>query len=155
MNITMKTSIRVRFVWTSNFLNIWICNKLVCYVSIIEYKVWRSLTNCNTLRKTEVILDDFENIDFWKPQRRTLLPNLENRDVSKCFHILGVKLIFRNCVRVLSEGFSPLFFIIKIQRPFSKGGSKKRKSDNVDKHGHGQKKRRPSTLCREEISKTI
>ena len=26
-------------------------------------------------------------------------------------------------------------------------GSKKRKSKNDDKHGHGQDKRRPSTLC--------
>ena len=26
-------------------------------------------------------------------------------------------------------------------------GSKKKKSNNDDKHGHGQEKRRPSTLC--------
>ena len=39
-----------------------------------------------------------------------------------------------------------LFFKLrKIQQPFSRGGAKKRKSNNDDKHDHGLEKRRPST----------
>ena len=35
----------------------------------------------------------------------------------------------------------------KKKTPFSPRGSKKKKSNNDDKHGHGQEKRRLSTLC--------
>ena len=55
--------------------------------------------------------------------------------------------------------FSPfLFFLdraLNYRGRFPRG-SKKKKSNNDDKHGHGQEKRRPSTLCRgkKKVSKT-
>ena len=47
----------------------------------------------------------------------------------------------RRCKKVLQEHLDN--FIAAV---FPRG-SKKRKSNNDDKHGHGQEKRRPSTLC--------
>ena len=47
--------------------------------------------------------------------------------------------VYRYCLKGV------LLKIVKIQQPLSQGSSKKRKSDNDDKHGHGQEKWRPTT----------
>ena len=83
----------------------------------------------------------------------TTKPNFTPKSpASRCFQIF-----FRYCVntffskrfvQILSKG--PFFIFVKICLNYSScfsEGSKKRKSNNDDKHEHGQEKRRPSTLC--------
>ena len=54
----------------------------------------------------------------------------------------------KSCIQVLSKGCRQVKITNTIAAVFPRG-SKKRKCNNDDKHGHDQEKRRPSTLCAE------
>ena len=74
------------------------------------------------------------------PPQRIVLPNLKNRNVSKCFLDIGCQAYFLKCsFRYRLNGQR-----LKTNNRFP-WGSKKRKFNNDDKHGHDQEKMGPST----------
>ena len=57
------------------------------------------------------------------------------------FQVLDVNLILKNCPGIVWRVFLNTITVS------TRGGSQKRKSTNDGKHGHGQEKMKPSTLC--------
>ena len=57
--------------------------------------------------------------------------------------VVGGGKMGKNVFQVLSKGY--FFLMLQLTTAVFPGGSKKRKSNNDSKNGHGQEKRRPST----------
>jgi hypothetical protein len=109
------------------------------------------------------LIFSFKNGPKWSlPPNPTPSPSLASAEVS-CQGAEKIEnntclMIFYNCyekrqTQSLPGGFykgsldKKYLKIMKTIAAVFPRGSKKRKSNNDDKHGHGKEKRRPSTLC--------
>ena len=75
-------------------------------------------------------------------QSNNIYSNISNILISNHVSDIECQTFFFFFAQVLSKGT-----LFKNSGRFPRGGSQKRKSNNGDKHGHGQEKTRPSTLC--------
>ena len=84
-----------------------------------------------------------------RPQRVLLQNSKKYRLFERCFGYRLKNYFSQKVMQVLSEG--ALSFLT--QWPFSRGGTKKRKSNNDDKHGQGQEKKDTlSIMLREKVT---
>ena len=112
------------------FCHVWWCSKKCVFIYLLNFLELRR--------------------DHWNTTKTNFTPTSRK---SRCFEIL-----FRHCQVIIVQFVFQVFsknLVLFTQRSFSKRDRTKRKSNNDDKYGHGQEKRRPSTLCWGSMRKNI